>query len=170
MAECNVTKDEIRFSELEKIIFSQMLNIGCDILKRILEKQDERILMIRDKKKYKNKGKCVNTIKTLMGEVRYERHRYITNKEDGTQEDVYLLERELEMDTVGKVSQNLVDLILDIVAEVGSHRKAEKVLRELTGTSLSFEGIRNIVLKMNEKMEGKEKDLSNQIFGEDKII
>ena len=59
----------IEFSELEKTIFTLVCELGCNILKDILENQDKILMENRDKKIYRHKGYRVNCIKTLMGDI-----------------------------------------------------------------------------------------------------
>lgn len=71
-----VTNDEVKFNDLEKKIFKFVCNFGCLILKLILESYDRKIMKARDKKKYWHKGLRKNSIKTVMGEVEYQRAMY----------------------------------------------------------------------------------------------
>ena len=45
-----VTNNEINFNELEKKIYKFVCNLGCYILKEIIEKYDEKLKEERDKK------------------------------------------------------------------------------------------------------------------------
>ena len=47
----------------------------------------------RDASKYRNKGKRNTSVKTVYGEVEYERRVYQTRLADGTKAHVYLLDR-----------------------------------------------------------------------------
>lgn len=71
-----VTKDEVKFNDLEKKIFKYVCNLGCLIIKMILEKYDRKIMKTRASKKYRHKWLRKNTIKTIMGEVEYRRTIY----------------------------------------------------------------------------------------------
>lgn len=46
----------------------------------------------RDRKKYQHKGLCQTTVKTVYGEVTYQRAVYEATEEDGFKHYVYLLE------------------------------------------------------------------------------
>ena len=51
----------------------------------------------RDKDAYRNKGKKMTTVKTVYGEVEYERRIYQVTREDGLTEFVFLLDEQLEI-------------------------------------------------------------------------
>ena len=111
----------------------------------------------RDTKKYRHKGLRKNTIKTVMGEVEYVRAMYEV-EEAGIKKRVYLLDEKLHINTEGKASENLVEKIVETVPITDSYRKAETVLKETTNATLSFEWIRNIVVKIGDKITKKEKE------------
>lgn len=152
-----VTEEEIKFNSLEKKIFKFVCSFGCLIIKMILESYDRKIMKTRDKKKYRHKGLRKNTIKTVMGEVEYVRAMYEV-EEEGIKKRVYLLDEKLHINTEGKASENLVEKIVEIVPITDSYRKAETVLKETTNATLSFEWIRNIVVRLGDKITKKEKE------------
>ena len=152
-----VTEEEIKFNNLEKKIFKFVCNFGCLIIKLILESYDRKIMKARDTKKYRHKGLRKNTIKTVMGEVEYVRAMYEV-EEEGIKKRVYLLDEKLHINTEGKASENLIEKIVETVPITDSYRKAETVLKETTNATLSFEWIRNIVVKLGDKITKKEKE------------
>ena len=152
-----VTEEEIKFNNLEKKIFKFVCNFGCLIIKLILESYDRKIMKARDTKKYRHKGLRKNTIKTVMGEIEYVRAMYEV-EEEGIKRRVYLLDEKLHINTEGKASENLVEKIVETVPITDSYRKAETVLKETTNATLSFEWIRNIVVKIGDKITKKEKE------------
>ena len=152
-----VTEEEIKFNNLEKKIFKFVCSFGCLIIKLILESYDRKIMKTRDTKKYRHKGLRKNTIKTVMGEVEYERVMYEV-EEGGIKKRVYLLDEKLHINTEGKASENLVEKIVETVPITDSYRKAETVLKETTNATISFEWIRNIVVKIGDKITKKEKE------------
>lgn len=157
MFEKIVTEEEIKFNSLEKKIYKFVCNFGCLILKLILESYDKKIMKARDKKKYRHKGLRKNTVKTVMGEVEYRRAIYEI-EENGIKKTVYLLDKQLHINTEGKASENLVEKIIETVPITDSYRKAETVLKETTNATLSFEWIRNIVVKVGDKITKREKE------------
>ena len=152
-----VTEEEIKFNNLEKKIFKFVCSFGCLIIKLILESYDRKIMKARDTKKYRHKGLRKNTIKTIMGEVEYVRAMYEV-EEEGIKKRVYLLDEKLHINTEGKASENLIEKIVETVPITDSYRKAETVLKETTNATLSFEWIRNIVVKIGDKITKKEKE------------
>ncbi len=152
-----VTKDELKFNDLEKKIFKFVCNFGCLILKLILEAQDKKIMKVRDTKKYRHKGLRQNTIKTVMGEVEYKRAMY-EMEENGIKKTVYLLDEKMHINCDGKVSENLIEKVVEIVPITDAYRKAETVLGETTNATLSFEWIRKLTVDLGDKITSKEKE------------
>ena len=68
-----VTKDGLKFNNLEKKIYKFVCMLGCFIIKYILESRDKKLMKARDSKKFRHKGYKNNCIKTIMGEVEYKR-------------------------------------------------------------------------------------------------
>ena len=152
-----VSKEGIKFNSLEKKIFKFVSELGCWILKLILESYDKKLMKARDSKKYRHKGLRTTTIKTIMGEVEYRRAIYEI-EENGIKKTVYLLDEQLQINKEGKASENLIEKIIETVPITDSYRKAETVLKETTNATLSFEWIRNIVVKLGDKITKKEKE------------
>ena len=152
-----VSKEGIKFNSLEKKIFKFVSKLGCWILKLILESYDKKLMKARDSKKYRHKGLRTTTIKTIMGEVEYRRAIYEI-EENGIKKTVYLLDEQLQINKEGKASENLIEKIIETVPITDSYRKAETVLKETTNATLSFEWIRNIVVKIGDKITKKEKE------------
>ena len=152
-----VTKDEMKFNDLEKKIFKFVCFFGCMIIKLILEAYDRRLMNARDKKKYRHKGLRKNTIKTIMGEVEYRRAMYEI-EEKGLKKTVYLLDEKLHINVEGKVSENMIEKIVEIVPITDSYRKAETVIKETTNATISFEWIRKLTIGVGEKLEKREKE------------
>ena len=152
-----VTENELKFNDLEKKIFKFVCSFGCLILKLMLEAYDRKLMKGRDARKYRHKGLRKNTIKTIMGEVEYKRAMY-KMEENGINKIVYLLDEELHINSEGKVSENLIEKLVEIVPITDSYRKAETVIKETTNATLSFERIRNIVVKIGDKISKKENE------------
>lgn len=67
MEEINVAENvNINFYNLERNIYKLVCELGCNILKNILEKEDKKLMNNRDKKELRHKGYKNNTIKTIM--------------------------------------------------------------------------------------------------------
>jgi len=87
------------------------------MIEEILKKLDYKLMEERDKKKYRNKGLKKATIKTIMGEIEYERRIYEYESEEGKKGYKYLLDEYLKMDKVGHISTNLAEKIVDVAAK-----------------------------------------------------
>ena len=157
MFEQIIASNEIKFNELEKKVFKFVSFFGCLIIKLLLESYDKKLMNNRDKKKYRHKGLRGTSVNTVMGEVKYKRVMYEVS-EEGITKTVYLLDEVLNISAEGKVSSNLVEKVIETVPVTDSYRKSEKVIEETTNTTLSHEKIRNIVVKIGEKITNKEKE------------
>lgn len=163
-----ITKDEIKFNELERKVFKFVCFFGCMIIKLLLESYDRKLMKARDKKKYRHKGLRKNTIKTIMGEVEYQRAIYEIS-ENGMKKTVYLLDEKLQIKSIGKVSENLAESIIEIVPETDSYRKAENVLKTTTNSILSFEAIRNVIINVGDTITKKEKE-ETKLFKKNQLV
>ena len=152
-----VTENNINFNELEKKIYKFVCNLGCYLLKEIIEKYDHKLQDERDKKLLRHRGLKPDSIKTVMGVVEFKRTIYEYN-DDGQDKFVFLLDEHLQLSEYGKISKNLVDKILNIVVETNSYRDAAAQLMELLNISISHETVRDIVLKAGLKIIEKEQE------------
>ena len=152
-----VTNNELKFNDLEKKIFKFVCNFGCMILKLMLESYDKKLMKNRDTKKDRHKGLRKNTIKTIMGEVEYRRAMYEMEK-NGIKKTVYLLDEIMHINTNGKISENLIEKVIEIVPITDSYRKAETAIKESTNATLSFEWIRKLTVDVGDKITSKEKE------------
>ena len=145
--------ENIKFNELEKRVFKLVCELGCEIIKQILESKDKEIMNNRDKKEFRHKGYKRNTIKTVMGEVEYKRAVYLKDKKY-----IYLLEKEIEIETLGKISSNLAELMLKTVINTVSYRKGASDIKNLTNETISHQALQKLVWKVGEKIEKKENE------------
>ena len=120
-----VTKEGLKFNDLEKKIYKFVCMLGCFIIKYVLESRDRKLMKARDTKKFRHKGYKNNCIKTIMGEVEYRRAVYLF-EEDGEKKYVYLLDEDMKIETIGKVSINLAEKALSIAVNTTSYRKGEE--------------------------------------------
>src|SRR5665648_1184679 len=147
---------ELDFNNLEKEIF----RIGCEfaagLMVQILTGMDGRLEDTRDKTKYRHKGTRCTTIKTLMGEVSYDRTVYETVLESGEKAHVYLLDEALNLGTFGKVTSNLAGRIAEC-ASVCSYRETAANVSSMTGQSISHGGVWNVIQELGGKLSEIEK-------------
>ena len=73
----------ISFKEFEKKIYQFVCGLGQEIARTMLENYDDHLAKTRDRREYRDKGKRTTTVKTLFGEVTYERRVYQTKTEEG---------------------------------------------------------------------------------------
>ncbi len=163
-----VTKNGVKFNDLEKKIYKFVCMLGCIIIKYILENRDKRLMKLRDKKKFRHKGYKQNCIKTIMGEVQYQRAIYLV-EENNEKKYVFLVDEDMKIETIGKVSANLAEKALEIAVNTPSYRKGEEEIKNTTNGTLSHEGLRNLVLAVGEKIEAKENE-EIELFETEKLI
>lgn len=144
----------IKFNELERKVYTLVCNLGCEIIKQILETQDKQLMQSRDKREYRHKGYKKNTIKTVMGEIEYKRAVY---KKDNKY-NIYLLDETLKIDTIGKISSNLAELMLTTVVNTVSYRKGANDIKNLTNETISHQALQQLVWKVGSKIEKKENE------------
>ena len=147
-----VTEELITFKELEEKVFQFSMEIGRMILQKTLETQAEIIDQARDKSIYRNKGNRKTVIKTKLGEVEYERPLYLQSKEkqkETGKKSVYLLDQVLEINRFGKISENLVDVMITNINEL-SYRKTAENISTLTGQVISGMAVWNVIQNVGE--------------------
>lgn len=71
-----ITKDEVKFNELERKVFKFVCFFRCLIIKLLLESYDKKLMNTRDPKKYRHKGLRTTHVNTVMGEVKFRRTMY----------------------------------------------------------------------------------------------
>lgn len=148
----------ISFKELEQNIYSIACGWARDYAKRILEEYDAYLAEHRDKKAYRNKGLRSTVVKTVFGEVEYCRRIYQTVRDDGSAVYVYLLDEELTISGVGKISQNMAQQLVNGITDM-SYRDCAKHISENTGQAISPMGVWNVVQALGEKVCEEEADL-----------
>lgn len=156
--------ENITFYELENQIYKIVCEFGCEILKQILESQDKKIMETRNKKEYRHKGYRTNTIKTIMGEVSYQRAIYLKDEKH-----IFLLDSQIDINTVGKFSYNMAEKMITAVVNSTSYRKAAKEVESLTNEISSHEALRTLVYRMGEIIENKE-DEQVKLFKKEKLM
>jgi len=154
----NNVGNDLKFNELEKKVYTLVCELGCNILKNILEMNDKELMQNRDKKIYRHKGYRKNCIKTLMGEVEYFRAIYQIG-EGKNKKHIFLLDQEIDINCIGKISANFAEKLIKTVVDTTSYRKGEQEIKNLTNDTISHEGLRDLVYKVGTEIENKEKEL-----------
>lgn len=150
-----VEKDSLTFKDIEKEIFKYVCQIAVEITQKVLLEYDKKLMQERDTSRYRHKGYKANHIRCVYGDVPYERVVYATYDESGKQEFVYLLDEALRMDTVGKMSLNLVESIVSAASKMSFRDAAEEINRN-TEAGITFQSAWNVVQKFGDKLEEEE--------------
>lgn len=153
-----VSENGVTFKEIEKEIFRNICEAGRELTKEILERYDQYLHETRNREELRDKGYRRSTIKTVYGEVSYDRHVYQTRDEYGINHCVYLLDENLKLNGIGLISENYVELLVSSITEI-SFRNCAKKTSETTGLPISHTGVWNIIQALGEKLENDEKEL-----------
>ena len=156
-----IKENGVTFKELEKNIYAWVCQIGREFTKEFLERYDRMLMEERDKKKYRNKGARKTTVKTVYGEVTYQRMVYEVLEENGTKRFVYLLDETLELDHVGLISTNMAELLVKGITEL-SYRECASQVSEMTGQAISPMGVWNVIQTLGEKVCEEEVELTEE--------
>lgn len=147
----------VSFKDLEKKIFEAACGIARDAAKEILESYDDGLAQTRDRKKYRDKGRRKTVIKTVFGEVEYSRRIYRTETDEGIRY-VYLLDEELDINRIGKFSENMAEILVDKVCE-SSYRVSAQETSHTTGQTVSHTGVWNIIQALGCECERRDNEL-----------
>lgn len=158
MMDTMLNQKGVSFKDLEQEIFRIICEIGRELTEEILERYDQCLHDNRDRAVYRDKGKRSSTIKTIYGEVVYDRHVYQTRDEYGQNHCLYLLDEKLKLERIGLVSENCVEFLVSSITEM-SYRNSAAKATEMTGLPISHTGVWNIVQKLGEKLEKDEEAL-----------
>ena len=94
---------------------------------------NEKLIAFKDLDKdihpYRDKGYRQTTIKTIYGDVTYQRHVYQTKVEEGQTAYIYLLDESVGMEKIGLISSNMVEKIVNCVTE-NSYRVTAETITE----------------------------------------
>ena len=143
-------KDKIaNFEELISNVKETVLQLGREIAKNALEEWDEELRETRDKKRYRNKGKRKSCVKTWFGEIEYERNVYIDRADPEHERCVYLLDEEKDISRIGCVATDICKMAAQSVIN-GTYRGAAKEITEMTGLSISAQGVWDIIQGIGE--------------------
>lgn len=157
-----VEESLVTFKELEQKIFAYVCGIAVEMTQIILEDYDEELHADRDRSQYRDKGKRTTTIKTVYGDVTYDRHVYQTMDEEGHRAFVYLLDKAVKMDKIGLISTNLAEKIASCVTE-NPYRVTADIISSTSGQRISHGGAWKLVQKLGERVSGEEELLVRQM-------
>lgn len=157
-----VEESQITFKELEQKIFAYVCETAVEMTRIILEDYDKEIHADRDRSQYRDKGKRTTTIKTVYGDVTYERYVYQTMDEEGHRAFVYLLDEAVNMDKIGLISTNLAEKIASCVTE-NPYRVTADIISNTSGQKISHGGAWKLVQKLGERVSMEEELLVKQM-------
>ena len=160
MMKTMIAENGVTFKELEKNIYKCICELGQSFTKEFLERYDRMLMKERDKTKYRHKGLRQTTIKTVYGEVTYNRAVYEVVEEDGTKHFVYLLDETLELENIGLISINMAELLVKGITEQ-SYRACAAQVSEMTGQTISAMGVWNVIQALGAKVCEEEKELTD---------
>lgn len=149
-----MTKD-INFKDIEDKIFSLACEIAKSVTETILETIDTDIMKSRDKSRYRLKDTIRTSIKTMYGDVSYDR-RYYYDKEKGTY--TYLLDDEIGIKKTGLYSANMVDIILNDCMNL-SYRKTAESISRATNQNISASAAWKVVQETGINIQTDEEQL-----------
>lgn len=150
-----VAENRIDFNSLEKEICRKCYELGRMALKAQLEKWDCELMVARDRTVYRHKGQKKTVIKTIMGEVEYQRAIYERTNEDGTKSFVYLLDESMGIRGSGFMSGLLSAQIAE-AACAGTYRRAAQSISEMTGQTISHTAAWNVVQELGNRIDAQE--------------
>ena len=161
-----LSKEKINFKSLEEKTFKEMMKLGREIIQEELREIDNLILKYRDKDTFEPKDIQPTTIKTKLGEIPIARRRYkvVINNEIKC---VYLLDKFLEISEFGMYSEGIVEMVTREITKK-SYRETAKTISEDTENGISHTAVRNIVLKLGEKIK-KLEEKKIKLYEEGKI-
>ena len=160
MMKTMIAEKGVTFKELEKNIYKWICELGQSFTKEFLERYDQMLMKERDKTKYRHKGLRQTTVKTVYGEVTYNRAIYEVVEEDGTKHFVYLLDETLELKNIGLISTNMAELLVKGITEQ-SYRVCAAQVSEMTGQTISAMGVWNVIQALGSNVCEEEKELTD---------
>ncbi len=129
--------------------------LAREYTKTIFESYDDILSKERDTSKYWNKGKRKTSIKTVYGDIEYERWVCQTRLSDGTKAHVNLLDEQMGMEKIDLISTNLVKKIVNSVMGL-PYRAFAEMLSSSTGQSISAGDVWNIAQKLGQRIISEE--------------
>ena len=157
----SVTESKKSFNTLEREIYKGVCTLGIHLLKTALESWDAELASARDRSVYRHKGKRRRTIKTIMGEVEYDRAVYEHVDNAGRKCSVYLLDEALGLSGSGFLSGVLMEQIVRTACE-SSYRETSRQISELTGQSISHTAAWNVVQSVGQQLDHAEEQAAKR--------
>ena len=145
----NITKNVIKFNDLEEKMWKKKMKEGLEELRDQLQRIDNQLLKDKDNEELEVKDFQKTTIKCKFGDLEFYRRRYKLTK-NGKTKIIYLLDIYLELGYSGQYSQSIVELVLKEATEK-SYRKTAETIRETTNVSITHTAARRILIDFSKK-------------------
>jgi hypothetical protein len=152
-----ISEYKVDLKQIEREIFRVVCEIGREMYREYLERFDEYLMVNRDRQKYRHKGKKQTTLKTVMGEVVYERAQYRFTDENGDAAGVYLLDEVIGEGVSGQISPLLSEKIVETSCEL-SYRKTAEAVSAMTGQTISHGGVWNVIQELGDRADKRERE------------
>ena len=151
-----ISNNIVKFNSLEEKIYKDMMKLGRECIVDELKLLDDLIKKYRDKSVFKVKDFQKTIVKTRLGDVEFFRRRY-EMEINGIKKRIYLLDELLEINNIGKYSQSVVEMIVREITKK-SYRETAKTISEDTDSQITHTAVRNIVIKLGEKIKKLEEE------------
>ena len=148
----------LSFSDLESEIYKMSCEIGRLIITQILDECDKQLMATRDKSRYVSKSIGKTTIKSILGDIEFNRRYYYDKRKH---HHIYLLDEKIGLDGEGLYSKMIESVLSDLVNDL-SYERAAAVITEVYPTSLSKTGAWDIIQKIGKKIKLEQKALEKQ--------
>lgn len=143
----------VNFSEMERNILDIVMQAGRELIRQTLEQMDVQILESRDKARYRSKGVRSTSVVTRVGTVEYSRRVYVDMQaEDDKKHCVFLLDKVLAMNKMGRISEEVCTKIAERVCE-NSFRSSAEIVSEEMADHISYGTVWNFTQKMGERKQ-----------------
>ena len=161
-----ISNKKINFNSLEEKVYKDMMQLGRETIQEQLRLIDKLIKDFRDTEVFKCKDMQPTTIKSRLGEIPISRRRY-TMEINGSKKSIYLLDELLGINEFGLYSQSVLEMVVREITKK-SYRETAKTISEDTDSSISYTAVRNIVIKLGEKIKKLEEE-KIKLYDEGKI-
>lgn len=155
MDNISLVEKGITFKDIEEKIYRTVCDVACETMKEVLQNLDRRLMEERNTKELRNKGVKHTCIKTIMGNVEFDRRIYEFAMANGKKGYKFFLDEQLQVDTIGHYSSSLVDKIVDNICDL-SFRKTANNIEKLSNQSISHTAVWNVVQKIGTTIENKD--------------
>lgn len=145
----------INCKSFEEKLYAAVCELGRELYAGALTEWDEALHKTRDRSVYRDKGTRKTVLKTMMGEVEYNRHVYSFSDENGRNGTIYLLDEAIGRGEFGFFSEALLERISSAVCEL-PYRKAAEEISGMTGQTISHTAVWTVAQKIGLAIDARE--------------